>query len=174
MSRCIPLHHRPPWIKPKQPKLLGAGLHELDHNEEMKFSGDEEEALKTAEKMLGARFDLEDFLGQMRQIRKMGPLGDLLGMIPGMKDALKDVAPETTEKQFKRVEAMICSMTRAERRNPDVLNASRKRRVASGSGTTVQELNQMLRQFRDAQEMMKKLSNNPRMRMMGGLMRGRR
>jgi signal recognition particle subunit SRP54 len=135
---------------------------------------DEEEALKTAEKMLGARFDLEDFLGQMRQIRKMGPLGDLLGMIPGMKDALKDVAPETTEKQFKRVEAMICSMTRAERRNPDVLNASRKRRVASGSGTTVQELNQMLRQFRDAQEMMKKLSNNPRMRMMGGLMRGRR
>jgi signal recognition particle subunit SRP54 len=110
----------------------------------------------------------------MRQIRKMGPLGDLLGMIPGMKDALKDVAPETTEKQFKRVEAMICSMTRAERRNPDVLNASRKLRVASGSGTTVQELNQMLRQFRDAQEMMKKLSNNPRMRMMGGLMRGRR
>lgn len=135
---------------------------------------DEVEAAKAAEKMLEAKFDLEDFLGQMRQIKKMGPLGDLLAMIPGMKDAMKDVAPESTERQFKRVEAMISSMTREERRRPDVLNAARKRRVAAGSGTTVQELNQMLKQFRDAQDMMKKLANNPRMRMMNGLMRGRR
>jgi signal recognition particle subunit SRP54 len=135
---------------------------------------DEEEAAKSAEKFMTSRFDLEDFLGQMRQIKKMGPLGDLLGMIPGMKDAMKDVAPETTEKQFKRVEAIISSMTREERKKPDILNAARKRRVAAGSGTTVQELNQMLKQFRDAQDMMKQLQNNPRLRMMSGLMRGRR
>jgi signal recognition particle subunit SRP54 len=154
-------------------RILGMG-DVLTLIEKAQAQFDEAEAIKAAEKMLGARFDLEDFLGQMRQIRKMGPLGDLMGMIPGMKDAMKGVSPETTERQFRRVEAMICSMTRDERHHPDLLNASRKRRVAAGSGTTVQELNQMLKQFRDAQEMMKKLSNNPRMRMMGGLMRGRR
>ncbi len=154
-------------------RILGMG-DVLTLIEKAQAQFDEVEAAKTAEKMLSARFDLEDFLGQMRQLRKMGPLGDLLGMIPGMKDALKGVAPEATERQFKRLEAMICSMTRQERHHPDLLNASRKRRVAAGSGTTVQELNQMLKQFRDAQEMMKKLSNNPRMRMMGGLMRGKR
>jgi signal recognition particle subunit SRP54 len=136
---------------------------------------DEEEAAKSAEKfMAGGRFDLEDFLGQMKQIKKMGPLGDLLGMIPGMKEAMKDIAPGQTEKQFKRIEAIISSMTRDERKKPDILNASRKRRVAAGSGTTVQELNQMLKQFRDAQDMMKQMQNNPRLRMMSGLMRGRR
>jgi signal recognition particle subunit SRP54 len=136
---------------------------------------DEEEAAKSAEKfMAGGRFDLEDFLGQMKQIKKMGPLGDLLGMIPGMKEAMKDIAPGQTEKQFKRIEAIISSMTRDERKKPDILNASRKRRVAAGSGTTVQELNQMLKQFRDAQYMMKQMQNNPRLRMMSGLMRGRR
>jgi signal recognition particle subunit SRP54 len=154
-------------------RILGMG-DVLTLIEKAQAQFDEVEAIKAAEKMLSARFDLEDFLGQMRQIRKMGSLGDLLGMIPGMKDAMKGVSPESTERQFKRVEAMICSMTRNERHRPDLLNASRKRRVAAGSGTTVQELNQMLKQFRDAQEMMKKLSNNPRMRMMGGLMRGRR
>ena len=154
-------------------RILGMG-DVLTLIEKAQAQFDEVEAIKAAEKMLSARFDLEDFLGQMRQIRKMGSLGDLLGMIPGMKDAMKGVSPESTERQFKRVEAMICSMTRNERHHPDLLNASRKRRVAAGSGTTVQELNQMLKQFRDAQEMMKKLSNNPRMRMMGGLMRGRR
>lgn len=142
--------------------------------EKAQASFDEKEAAAAAEKMLTSKFDLEDFLGQMRQIRKMGPLGDLLAMIPGMKDAMKDVAPESTEKQFKRIEAMITSMTKVERRSPDLLNASRKRRVAAGSGTTVQELNQMLKQFRDAQDMMKKLGNNPRFRMMSGAMRGRR
>ncbi len=142
--------------------------------EKAQASFDEKDAAAAAEKMLSSKFDLEDFLGQMRQIRKMGPLGDLLAMIPGMKDAMKDVAPESTERQFKRIEAMITSMTKVERRSPELLNASRKRRVAAGSGTTVQELNQMLKQFRDAQDMMKKLGNNPRFRMMSGAMRGRR
>lgn len=79
-----------------------------------------------------------------------------------------------TERQFKRVEAMISSMTREERRNPNILNASRKRRIAKGSGTSVQELNQLLSQFREAQRMMKQLANNPRLRMMSGLMGARK
>jgi signal recognition particle subunit SRP54 len=135
---------------------------------------DEVEAAKAAEKMFSSKFDLEDFLGQMRQIKKMGPLSDLLGMIPGAKDAMKGMAPEMPEKQMKKVEAMICAMTRDERKKPDILNASRKRRVAAGSGVSVQDLNQMLKQFRDAQDMMRKLSNNPRFKNLGGLMRGRR
>jgi signal recognition particle subunit SRP54 len=129
---------------------------------------DEAESEKAAQKMLGGKFDLEDFLGQMRQIRKMGPLGDLLKMIPGVGAAMKDVAPELPEKQMMRIEAMINSMTRKERRKPDLLNASRKRRVAAGSGTTVQELNQMLKQFRDAQEMMTRFSKDPRFKKLGG------
>jgi signal recognition particle subunit SRP54 len=154
-------------------RILGMGdIMTLIEKAQVDF--DEAEAAKAAEKMMSARFDLEDFLTQMRQIKKMGPLGDLMAMIPGMKDAMKGVAPELPEKQLKRVEAMICSMTRDERRKPDILNASRKRRVAAGSGTSVQELNQMLKQFRDAQDMMKQLANNPRMKMMNGLMRGRR
>jgi len=135
---------------------------------------DEQEAAKAAEKMLSASFDLEDFLSQMRQIKRMGPLNDLLALVPGMKDLTRQISPEMTERQFKRVEAMISSMTREERRNPNILNASRKRRIAKGSGTSVQELNQLLSQFREAQRMMKQLANNPRLRMMSGWMGARR
>jgi len=110
----------------------------------------------------------------MRQIKRMGPLNELLALIPGMKDLTKQMSPDMTERQFKRVEAIICSMTPAERRNPNILNASRKRRIAKGSGTSVQELNQLLSQFREAQRMMKQLANNPRLRMMSGLMGARR
>ncbi|MDW8396650.1 MAG: signal recognition particle protein [Anaerolineae bacterium] len=130
---------------------------------------DAEQAAKAAEKMMTAQFDLEDFLAQMRQIRKMGPLHELISLIPGMRQATAQLAPDLTEKQFKRVEAMICSMTPEERRNPAILNASRKRRIARGSGTTVQELNQLLDRFREAQRMMKDLSTNPRLRAMLGL-----
>jgi signal recognition particle subunit SRP54 len=154
-------------------RILGMGdVMSLIEKAQTQF--DEAEAAKAAEKMLSAKFDLDDFLGQMKQMKKMGPLSDLLAMLPGAKNALKDIAPGTTEKQFARVEAIISSMTRKERHNPDLLNASRKRRVATGSGTTVQEVNQMLKQFRDAQELMKQLSNNPRFRGLGGLMRGRK
>lgn len=135
---------------------------------------DEQEAMRAAEKMMSSRFDLDDFLSQMRQIKKMGPLSDLLAMLPGMKELTKHISPEMTEKQFKRVEAMISSMTLEERHNPEILNASRKRRIAKGSGTTVQEVNQLLSQFREAQRMMKQLANNPRLRMMSGLMGARR
>ncbi len=151
-------------------RILGMG-DVLTLIEKAQLQFDEKEAEKAAEKMMTAGFDLEDFLGQMRQIKKMGPLNDLLAMIPGMKDLTKQVPADMTEKQFTRVEAIISSMTRAERQEPDVLNASRKRRVAKGSGTTVQELNQLLSQFREMQKMMKQMSSNPRMRAMSGLMK---
>jgi signal recognition particle subunit SRP54 len=154
-------------------RILGMG-DMLTLIEKAQAEFDEKEAAKAAEKMMsGQKFDLEDFLGQMKQIKKMGPLGDLLALIPGMKDAMKDVSPELPEKEFKRVEAMISSMTRDERRNPDILNASRKRRIASGSGCSVQELNQMIKRFRDAQNMMKQLATNPRLKAMSGMMRKR-
>jgi len=127
---------------------------------------DEKEATKTAERMLSSRFDLEDFLGQIQQIKKMGPLGDLLKMIPGYNQISKDVSPEMTEGQMKRTEAIIYSMTRKERRDPNLLNASRKRRVARGSGTEVQHVNDLLRQFKQAQTMMKQIQGNPRLRNM--------
>ncbi len=128
---------------------------------------DEVESQKAAEKMMGGKFDFEDFLGQIKQIKKMGPLGDLLAMIPGFNKVSKELTPEMTEKQLKRTEAIISSMTREERRAPDILNANRKRRIAKGSGTSVEELNQLVKQFRDAQKMMRMLRTNPRMRGLG-------
>lgn len=136
---------------------------------------DEAEATKAAERFMQAKFDLDDFLKQMRQVKKLGPLSNLLEMLPGFGQIKNQLSPETTDQQFKRVEAIISSMTMKERRAPDVLNASRKRRIAAGSGTTVQEVNQLLTQFREAQKMMKQFNSNPRLRgMLGGMMgRGR-
>ncbi len=153
-------------------RILGMG-DVLTLIEKAQANFDEAEAAKAAEKMLSAKFDLEDFLAQIKQIKKMGPLNDLLAMIPGFKQISRELTPEMTERQMKRVEAIINSMTREERRHPDLLNASRKRRIAKGSGTEVQEVNQLLKQFRDAQTLMKQLSSNPRMRGLGGLL-GRR
>jgi signal recognition particle subunit SRP54 len=153
-------------------RILGMG-DVLTLIEKAQAEFDEQETVKAAEKMMTAQFDLEDFLSQIKQIKKLGPLTDLLAMIPGMKQFSKELTPDMTDKQFKRVEAMISSMTRQERRNPTLLNASRKRRVAKGSGTTVQEVNALLTQFREAQKMMKQLANNPRARMLTGMMRRR-
>jgi signal recognition particle subunit SRP54 len=151
-------------------RILGMG-DVMSLIEKAQANFDEAEAAKSAEKLMGGKFDLEDFLKQMQQVKKLGPLHDLMALIPGMRDALKEISPETTDKQFKRVEAIISSMTRDERRDPGLLNASRKRRVAKGSGTQVQEINQLISQFREAQKMMKQLSNSPRgklMNMLGG------
>jgi signal recognition particle subunit SRP54 len=154
-------------------RILGMGdVLTLIEKAQAQFS--EQQAADAAEKMMTARFDLEDFLNQIQQIKKMGPLNDLMAMIPGMKDLSKQMPADMTEKQMKRVEAIINSMTRTERRDPDLLNANRKRRVAKGSGTSVQEINQLLTQFREAQKMMKQLATNPRMRMMSGMMGGSR
>ena len=120
---------------------------------------DEKQAEKMARKMGTGRFDLEDFLQQMRQMRKMGPMAQLLEMIPGMGKALND--PQVKEAlegdQMKQTEAIILSMTSEERHNPDILNGSRKRRIAKGSGTTPQEINQLLASFKQAQTMMKQV-----------------
>jgi signal recognition particle subunit SRP54 len=137
---------------------------------------DEKQAAQMQKKMATASFDLEDFLTQMRAIKKMGPLGDLLGMIPGMGQALRD--PQVKEAlegdQMKMTEAIILSMTPDERHNPDIINGSRKKRIARGSGTTVQDINQLLLSFKEMQKMMKQVmgmqkGGKGRMRGLGGL-----
>ncbi len=111
-----------------------------------------------AERMLKGQFTLEDFMQQLKQLRKMGPLQQVMDMLPGgLGAAAKNVSTDDAEKQLKHTEAIINSMTVAERRNPDLLNASRRRRIAVGSGTDVQDVNRMIKQFRDAQKMLKTL-----------------
>ncbi len=118
---------------------------------------DQDEAEKAGRRLLSGKFDLEDFLGQMQQVRKMGPIGQLMGMIPGMNKMAGDIDLSNAEADLKRIEAIIQSMTRSERRHPDIIKASRKRRIATGSGTTVQDVNSLLRQFKQMQRMMKQL-----------------
>ncbi len=120
---------------------------------------DEEEAVDLAKRMKNAEFTLEDFLTQMQQIKKMGPLGGLLKMIPGMSQ-IGDI--DIPEDAMKKPEAIIRSMTKKERRNPSILNASRRRRIAAGSGTTVQDVNQLIRQFEDMKKQMKMMMNQTR------------
>jgi len=101
-------------------------------------------------------------LKQLQQIKKMGPLTQLLDMIPGMGRITGEIAPEVTDQQFRVIEAIINSMTREERYDPRILNGSRKRRVARGSGTTVQEVNDLLSQFRQMQRLMKQMASGGR------------
>jgi signal recognition particle subunit SRP54 len=121
---------------------------------------DQEEAAKAGAKLMKGEFNLDDFLKQMQQIRKLGPIAQLLEMVPGMSKMTKDVDMSTAEQDIKRIEAIIQSMTMQERRDPKILKASRKRRIAAGSGTTVQDVNVLLKQFRDMQTMMKQLGKN--------------
>ena len=120
---------------------------------------DEEEARRAGQKLMAGEFTLEDFLKQMQQIKKLGPIGQLMEMVPGMNQMAGDVDWQDAEHELKRVEAIIRSMTPRERRHPKILKASRKRRVAAGSGTSVQEVNALLKQFREMQRMMKKLKS---------------
>lgn len=118
---------------------------------------DRQTAEKQAQKMISGQFTLEDWLDQMKQMKKMGPLAQILEMLPGqMGQAARSLDPNEVEKSFKQSEAIINSMTLKERRNPDILNASRRRRIAAGSGTDVQDVNRLIKQFREAQKMMKK------------------
>jgi signal recognition particle subunit SRP54 len=121
----------------------------------------EEQAKKLEEKLLKQTFTLDDFLEQMRQVRKLGSFGDLLKMVPGLSRALpKDF--EIPERELTKVEAIICSMTRGERRNPDVLNGSRRKRIARGSGTQVADVNRLVKQFEQARHMAKHLTKTRR------------
>ena len=101
---------------------------------------------------------LDDFLEQMKQVRKMGPISQILGMIPGMKNLTKGQDLNIDERQMDRVEAIIRSMTPGERRKPETINGSRRKRIAAGSGVTVTEVNQLLSQFKAMQQMMKRFS----------------
>lgn len=119
---------------------------------------DEKEAEKTAKRMQQGKYDLEDFLSTMKQMKKLGPLENLIKMIPGAKKmGLTDV--KIDPKQMARIEAIVLSMTPKERRNPDIIKASRKTRIASGSGTSVQEVNKLLQQFDQMKKMMKMVTN---------------
>jgi signal recognition particle subunit SRP54 len=103
---------------------------------------------------------MEDFLQQLKQVKKMGPISGLLDMIPGLGNMKQQIDASEAEASMKQIEAIIHSMTPAERQRPDIIGGSRKRRIARGSGTSVQEVNQLLRQFREMQKMMKMLQNN--------------
>ena len=118
---------------------------------------DRQKALEAERRLLEGTFTLEDFLEQLQEMKKLGPLSQILELIPGMNRLAKQLPAEMTDKQLKRVEAIIYSMTPEERRNPRIINSSRKKRIARGSGTTVQEVNQLLRQFRQMQQLMKQL-----------------
>ena len=123
-------------------------------------TADAEAAAKLQTKKNPTDFDLADFLDQMKQIKKMGPLQNVLGMLPGIGSKLKDV--EVDEKALKKPEAIISSMTPKERHNPGILNASRRKRIAAGAGVTVQDVNQLIRQFEQTQKMVKQMMGNKR------------
>jgi len=139
-------------------RILGMG-DMLTLIEKAEATMDQEQAQKLAQKLIEAKFDLEDFLSQLQQVKKMGPLNQVLDMIPGLSKAKLDVAPELADGQLKRIEAIINSMTLEERHHPEIIGGSRKRRIARGSGTTVQEINQLLAQFRQMQRMMKQMTS---------------
>lgn len=138
-------------------RILGMG-DVLSLIEKANQAFDEKQAMELEKKMRNQEFNLEDFLGQMQQIKKMGPLKDIMGMIPGLNKAkLSEV--EVDEKAMAHIEAIIQSMTIQERRNPDILNGSRKKRIAKGCGRSIQEINKLLKQFDEMKKMMKMMTD---------------
>ncbi|QIA26915.1 signal recognition particle protein [Thermaerobacter sp. PB12/4term] len=144
-------------------RILGMG-DVLSLIEKAQAAFDAQQAQRLERKLREQTFDLEDFLEQLRQVRKMGPLDQLLAMIPGLGGRLKDVTVD--ERELRRIEAIIQSMTPEERRRPEIINASRRRRIAMGSGTRVQDVNRLLKQFAETQRLMKQVA--------GAARRGRR
>ena len=126
---------------------------------------DEAEARRIQKKLAKNQFDFNDFLGQIQQIKKMGNLKDLASMIPGVGKALKNI--DVDENAFKGIEAIIYSMTPQERTNPSILNGSRRQRIAAGSGTSVQDVNKLIKQFDETRKMMRMITTvKPGSRMM--------
>ena len=132
---------------------------------------DEEEARRLQKKIQKNQFDFNDFYSQIQQIKKMGNLKDLASMIPGVGKALKDV--DIDDNAFKNIEAIILSMTPKERTNPECLNTSRRMRLAKGSGTNIQEVNRLIKQFDQTRKMMKLVTNNSKMAQMAKMMKGK-
>jgi signal recognition particle subunit SRP54 len=137
-------------------RILGMG-DVLSLIEKAEEAFDEQEALRLQKKLMENQFTLQDFLEQLQKIKKMGPFSQILGMIPGMDRLRGQINQEEAEKRLRRVEAIINSMTANERNNPKILNASRRRRIAMGSGTQVRDVNDVLKQFRDMQTLMSQL-----------------
>jgi signal recognition particle subunit SRP54 len=138
-------------------RILGMG-DVLSLIEKAEESFEEDEARKLEKKLRDASFTLEDFLSQMQQIKKMGPLSQVLGMLPGVGAQLKNVSID--DKQINHVVAIVLSMTKKERNHPDIINASRKKRIAAGSGMQIQDVNKLLKQFEEMKKMMKNFSKN--------------
>jgi signal recognition particle subunit SRP54 len=138
--------------------------------EDVEQKVDKEKAMKLASKIKkGERFDLQDFKEQLEQMRNMGGITNLLDKMPGMGGMAKSAAGMVGDKNFVRMEAIINSMTKKERRNPDLLNGSRKRRVTEGSGTSIQDLNRLIKQHKQMQKVMKKMKGGGLTNMMRGL-----
>ena len=135
---------------------------------------DATQAAKLEEKLRKAEFTLEDFLDQLQQVQKMGPIGQLVGMIPGMGEMAKEAQNAVDRGDLKRTEAIIRSMTLRERRDPNVLTGSRRRRIATGSGTSLTDVNRLVKQFTEMQRMMKQLAGGRGRGLLGGLPIGRR
>ena len=135
---------------------------------------DASQAAKMEEKLRKAEFTLEDFLDQLQQVQKMGPIGQLMGMLPGMGDLAKDAQAAVDRGDLRRTEAIIRSMTTRERRDPGILTGSRRRRIATGSGTSLTDVNRLVKQFSDMQRLMKQLAGGRGRGMLGGLPTGRR
>jgi len=133
-------------------RILGMG-DVLTLIEKAEQAYDQAEAEAAAEKLTSGKFTLEDFLEQMQQLKKMGPLQNLVGMLPGIPKEIKNA--EIDDREIARVEAIIRSMTPAERRDPSLMNGSRRLRVAQGSGMTTNDVNQLLKQFKEMQKMMR-------------------
>lgn len=150
-------------------RILGMGdLLSLIEDAERKV--DQKKAKRLATKVQkGGRFDLEDFREQLQQMRNMGGMGALLDKLPGMGNMAAMTQHSVDQQQFSRMEAMINSMTPAERRKPDLISGSRKRRITLGSGTQVQDLNRLLKQHKQMQKMMKKMKGGGMQKMMRGL-----
>jgi signal recognition particle subunit SRP54 len=135
---------------------------------------DSKQAAKMEEKLRKASFTLEDMLEQLQQVQKMGPIGQIMGMIPGMGNLAGEAQAAVDRGELKRTEAIIRAMTPVERRDPTVLNASRRRRIAAGSGTTLPDVNRLVKQFTEMQKLMKQLAGGGRRGALGSLMGGRR
>jgi signal recognition particle subunit SRP54 len=148
-------------------RILGMG-DVLSLIEKAQTAFDEKQAIELEKKMRTASFTLDDFLDQVQQLKKMGPINQLLGMLPGL-DAKALKGANLDEKQFARTVAIVQSMTKQERNNPSILNASRRTRIAEGSGTSVAEVNRLIKQFEDMKKLMKSLSGSKGKKLMKGM-----
>jgi signal recognition particle subunit SRP54 len=148
-------------------RILGMG-DVLTLIEKAQAAFDEKKAMELEKKLRSQQFTLDDFLDQLQQLKSMGPMEQFLGMMPGMNNkAMKDI--KVDEKQMVYIEAIIQSMSKQERNNPSIINASRRQRIAKGSGTSVQQVNQLLKQFESVKKMMKMFSNPKAMKGMKGM-----